>query len=717
MSTVSSSEILSFSEFSPATYDEWRAVAEQLLKGAPFEKKMVTRTYEGIDLQPIYSPETPRKSAMDLDVPGIAPYRRGTESTGYISHPWLVAQETAYVSPTDANRALRSDLQRGQNAVYLRLDRPSRLGLDADNADPLMIGDGGISICSPADLAAALEGIDLATTPVFIEADVAGPAMCAMLATLAEQSGLPLSHLRGAVACDPLGLLLTYGSLPVSLNTALDRMHIAAAWASQNAPSLRVIAVQGRAYHDAGANAVQELTFAVATGIEYVRAMLIRGMDIENAAGQVWFSLCSGTDFFMEIAKLRAARLLWATAVKAFGGSETVQKMSLHVRTSVFTTTTVDPYVNMLRTTTEAFAAAIGGCDSMHVGGFDEAIRPPDEFSRRIARNTQIILQSEAHLPKVIDPAGGSWYVESLTDEVATRSWRLIQEIEAAGGIAAAILKGDIQNQVRTVASKRADGAARRKDAIVGVTSYANPAEVLLKGSDEELAETRAQRVRDVRGFRTHRDSSDSAAAIGRIPARVKAKPDGLMPALIDAAQHGATLGEMLQAIPTQPDEVPVSSPPLAPVRLSMEIEALRHAMAAAAGRNGRPLRVFLATMGSLSQHKARADFSAGFFAVAGCEVVTPSGFDSPEEAAKAACESEAEIAVLCSTDETYPVLVAPFCSAVKKLRSEMTIVLAGCPQEQLEMFRAAGVDEFIHIRANVLEILQTLLAKNGVRP
>jgi methylmalonyl-CoA mutase len=717
MSTLPSSEKLSFPEFSPATYDEWKAAAEQLLKGAPFDRKMITHTYEGIDLQPIYTQTTPTQSAMFRGVPGSYPFRRGAEATGFITQTWLVAQETAYASPAEANEALRTDLQRGQNTVYLRLDRPSRLGLDADKADLSMIGDNGISLCSLSDITSILAGIDLATTPIYIEADIAAPAVCALLATVAEQSGVPIDHLHGMVGSDPLGLLLTNQTIPFSLNTALDRMHMTAAWASRVAPSLRSIAVHGRTYHDAGANAVQELAFSVATGIEYVRAMLHRGMDIENAAGQVRFSLCAGTDFFMEIAKLRAARLMWATAINAFGGSESVQKMSLHVRTSAFSVTTVDPYVNMLRTTTEAFAAAIGGCDSLHVGSFDEAIRPPDEFSRRIARNTQIILQSEAHLPKVIDPAGGSWYVEWLTDEVATRSWRLVQEIEAAGGIASAVLKGEIQEQVKAIGTKRADGVARRKDTIVGVTSYANPGETLLAGSEEDLTKVRARRGDDVRSYRTRRDSSGSAAALARIPARAKEQPGGVMSALIDAARHGATVGEMLHAIPAPPDETPVSVAPLAPTRLSMEIEALRHRMAAVARKNGRPVRVFLATMGPLPQHKVRADFSTGFFAVAGCEVITPSGFATAEDAANAACESGAEIAVLCSTDETYPVLVAPFCAAVKKLRSDMTVVLAGYPQDHIEAFRAAGVDEFIHIRSNVLETLRTLLGKKGVRP
>jgi methylmalonyl-CoA mutase len=713
MSTRSSSDKLSFSEFLPASQEQWRAAADKLLKGAPFEKKMITRTLEGIELQPIYSSGT-ATSAVGEGIPGGPPFVRGTEADGYVSHPWLVAQETVYATPAEANAALRSDLQRGQSAVYLCLDKASRLGFDADKAPASTVGVGGISLSSPADLAAVLGGIDLATTPVYIEADCATPAILAMVVSVAANSGVPVDHLQGAVAADPLGLLVAHGSLPIALDAALDRMYRATAWASANAPSLRTIGVRSRVYHDAGADAVQELAFAIATGVDYVRAMVQRGMTIDDAAGEVWFSLCSGTNFFMEVAKFRAARMLWATAIEAFGGSIAARKLALHVRTSSFSATAVDPYVNMLRATTEAFAAGVGGCQSMHVGEFDEAVRPPDEFSRRIARNTQIILQAEAHLPKVIDPAGGSWYVESLTEEVAARSWKLFQEIEAADGMAAAVAKGEVQSRVKACAAKRAEGVSRRQVPIVGVTAYANPAEVLLESRNSNVQEARGDAVRS---YRTHRDSSGSAAAVARIPARSSERPDALMAALIDAARHGATLGELTSAIPVAQKDEPATAPRLEATRLSATAESLRRAMTSHALTSGRPLRVFLSTIGPVAQHKARADFSAGFFAVAGCEVITPPGFATPEEAAKAACAADAEITVLCSTDETYPALVPAFCSAVKQASPDMTIVLAGYPQDHVEAFRGAGVDEFIHIRSNVLETLRTLLEKKGVRP
>jgi methylmalonyl-CoA mutase len=717
MQSESPSQKLTLTEFSPATPEQWRAAAEKLLKGAPFEKKMVSRTYEGIDLQPIYTAAATGSPVVDREMPGSPPFRRGVAVEGFLVRPWQVAQEIPYRTAAEANAALKSDLGRGQTSVYIPLDRATRLGFDADKADGQAIGDGGLSVSSIADLLTVLSGVDLALTPLHLEADLSSPAVLAMCVAVAEKSGVPADHLRGTIGADPLGLLLLHGSLPFGLATGFDRLHLAASWSAKHAPALRSIAVRSRVFHDAGADAVQELAYAIASGVEYVRALLQRGMTIDDAAQQVWFSLCSGTQFFMEVAKFRAARLLWATAIEAFGGSEAAQKLHLHVRTSAYALTAVDPYVNMLRGTTEAIAGGVGGCDSMHVGYFDEAVRLPDEFSRRIARNTQIILQEEAHLTRVIDPAGGSWYVESLTDEIAQRSWKLFQEIEAGGGMGSAILRGDIQERTNRVGAQRADGVARRKDPVVGVTAYANATEVPLEGRGEDLAMMRTRRADEVRAYRTQRDSSGSAAAVARIAVKLKEGPGALMAGLIDAARHEATVGELMRAIPLSPGDAPVHVVPLPPARLSSGFEALRAAMVAVARKQGHPLRVFLATMGPVVQHKARADFAAGFFAVAGCELIQQAGYSTAEEAAGAACDSEAEIVVLCSTDDAYPGIVAPFCAAVKNRRKDLTIVLAGFPQEHIEAFRTAGVEEFIHIRSNVLETLRSLLGKKGVRP
>ena len=717
MTPESPSHRLSLSGFTPSTPAEWRAAAEKLLKGAPFDQKMISHTDEGIDLQPIYTKENLLTRVEDLGVPGEAPYRRGTTVSGSVIQPWLIAQEFPYLTAEEANAALRDDMSRGQTAVYLPLDRATRLGLDADKVELSGVGSGGLSVASVEDLTTALGGLDLASTPVYLDADLGTPAVAAMLVACAEKAGVPADHLHGALTADPIGLLLSHGSLPCGLPAAFDRMHLVSLWAAKHAPDVRTIGVRSAVTHDAGADALQELACAMATGLEYLRAMIRRGMTVDDAAEQIWFSLSAGSRFFMEVAKLRAARILWSTIVRAFGGSPQAQQLHLHVRTSAFTMSAVDPYVNMLRTTTEALAGAVSGCESMHVGFFDEAVRQPDEFSRRIARNTQVILQSEAHLRKVIDPAGGAWFIETLTDQIVAAAWTQVQEIEAAGGMAAAVINGTVQERIGQAASRRADRVARRQDPIVGVSVFAHASESPLDDHAADPSTIGEHRANDVRSYRTQRDSSGSAAAIERIPRRAKEGPAALMAGLIDAARHGATLGELIKALPPVPGDEPASATPLPATRKSAPFEALRNAMRARAQESGRPLRVFLATMGSVAQHKTRADFAAGFFAVAGCEVVTPDGFTSAEEAAHAACDSGAEITVLCSTDDQYPSLVPPFCAAVRAVRNDLIIVLAGNPQDHIKSFRAAGVDDFIHLRANVLETLRSLLARKGVRP
>jgi methylmalonyl-CoA mutase len=678
---------------------------------------MISHTDEGIDLLPIYTEENLLTQSADLGVPGEAPYRRGTTVGGSVIHPWLVAQEFPYATAGEANAALRDDMSRGQTAVYLPLDRATRLGLDADKTEPSCVGLGGLSVASVEDLGTALGGIDLASTPVHLDADLGTPAVAAMLVACADRSGVPADHLHGALTADPIGLLLIHGALSCGLSAAFDRMHLVSLWAAKHAPALRTIGVRSAVTHDAGADAVQELACSMATGLEYLRAMIQRGMPVDDAAQQIWFSLSSGSRFFMEVAKFRAARMLWATIVQAFGGSPPAQQLRLHVRTSAFTMSAVDPYVNVLRTTTEALAGAISGCNSIHVGFFDEAVRQPDEFSRRIARNTQVILQSEAHLRKVIDPAGGSWFIETLTDQIVAAAWTQVQEIESAGGMVAAVMTGIIQARIGRSAARRADGIARRQETIVGVTAFANAAETPLDRRGADPVYMGEQRANDVRSYRTQRDSSGSAAAIARIPRRAKEGPAGLMAGLIDAARQGATVGELIKALPPVPGDEPVTTTPLPATRKSAPFEALRNAMHARAQESGHPLRVYLAPMGPVAQHKARADFAAGFFAVAGCEVITPDGFASAEDAAHAACASGAEITVLCSTDDRYPALVPLFCAAVRAVRDDLTIVLAGYPQDYIEAFRAAGVDDFIHLRANVLETLRSLLARKGVHP
>ena len=698
-----------FSEFPPTPYEEWRKVVDKFLKGAPFEKRLITKTYEDIDLQPMYRREDVAGLPHLDSLPGFAPYLRGTSPLGYVTQSWDVAQELPYATPAAFNEALRADMSRGQNAVNLVLDHPTLSGVDADQAEAAQVGKGGLSISSVADLARALDGVDLETTPIYIQASASALTFTALLAALVNQQGKSLAKVRGAVGMDPLSQLARDGHLSRDLDGIYGVMAQLTTWAVANAPQLQTITVQGHPYHNGGASTTQELAFALATAVEYIRAMQNRGLNIDDIAPRIRFSLSVGTNFFMEIARLRAARLLWAKIVKAFGGSDESQKMSLHARTSSWNQTVYDPHVNLLRATTEAFSSAVGGCDSLHISPFDELLRTPDEFSRRIARNTHTVLREESHITRTVDPAGGSWYVENLTDSVGRKAWALFQEIEKQGGMVKALEAGAPQKQVADTAAKRAANIAKRKDIFVGSNMYPNLKETRLEPEAVDFAARQAERAAALNQYRASANAGQKQAALDTL-----AQGGNKVEAAIQAALAGATLGEIAQAARADA-KAGVTITPICAYRGAQAFETLREAAEAFVARTGQRPQVFLATMGPLTQHKGRADFSTAFLALGGIETIYPAGFETADEAADAALASGAPAVVICSTDPTYPELVPPLAQKLKQANPGLIVLLAGYPADHVEAFKAAGVDDFIHLAANCQSLLSTLQKKMGV--
>ncbi|MCC7377291.1 MAG: acyl-CoA mutase large subunit family protein [Verrucomicrobiales bacterium] len=701
-------------EFPPVTPDQWKALVEAELKGAPFDKKMFSTSYEGIVARPIYRPEDAAGLGHATSLPGFPPYVRGTRAGGYLERPWDVSQEIAEPAAAAFNDTARAGLARGLTALNMVLDRATRNGADPDWAQPGEVGAGGLSLSSMDDLKRALDGIDLTTVPLFIRSGASGLPCAALLVALARKRQVEVRALKGCIEIDPLGVLAHAGQLPQSLDGAYREMAALTAWAAANAPELQTLCVHSRAWHEAGGSAVQELAFTLATALDYLRAMNARGLEVDMVAPRIRFAFTVGTQFFTEIAKLRAARLLWARLVAALGGSASSQRASLHVRTSQFNKTTYDPYVNMLRTTVEAFAGVLGGCDSMQVGPFDEVVRTGNEFSQRIARNQQLVLREECHLTRVVDPAGGSWYVESLTDELARRAWALFQEIEKKGGMAAAMASGWPQLEVSKTAEKRLDSVARRRESVVGTNVYANPTEKPLEVPVTDVEAFHKRRVQQVAAARTSADDARHQAVLDQLSQVVGGSGPAMFEACARAAAAGATLGEITRAVRIQ-DRPNTPITPVCLTRVSSQFERLRNSVDQRAASAGRRPSVFLANLGPLKQHKARADFSRGFFEVAGFEVVNPAGFKTPAEAATAALASGAEIVCVCSTDETYPELVPPLARTVREGKPGAVLVLAGYPADQVEQHRASGIDEFIHIRANALEVLSQIAKRLGI--
>jgi methylmalonyl-CoA mutase len=368
----------------------------------------------------------------------------------------------------------------------------------------------------------------------------------------------------------------------------------------------------------------------------------------------------------------------------------------------------------MLRTTVEALAGVLGGCESLQVGAFDEVARPPDDFSRRIARNTQLILQKECNLTQVQDAAGGSWFAEVLTAQLAAAAWSLFQEIEQLGGMGAALAAGFPQKLIDTVAAEKMRAAATRRQSIVGVNQYANPGEKPLEIPSLDAAPFHKRRVQQIASYRTSFDDPESEIVLKKLAAIVNIREEGLFDECVQAAGAGATLGEIVRAIRIHDHPCP----PIVPVHLTrpaVPFERLRAAADRFAAARGQRPRVFLCNLGPLRDYKARADFSRGFFSVAGYEVISPGGFPAPEAAARAFVQSGAPIAVICSTDNNYPVLVPPLVQGIRAACPAALIVLAGYPADQIEAHKKSGVDEFIHVRADAVQLLGGFHAKLGI--
>ena len=419
-----------FDEFKKPSKEEWKEEATAALKGAPFDKVMYTKTYEGLTIEPIYMAEDIEGLPHLKSKPGFQPFVRSTRPNGYIKAPWKINQELTLAFPQTFNEEARFDIARGQTGLNIVLDHPTRSGQSPANASEEDVGRDGVSLETLHDVSTIFQGIDLKTVPVQCFTGAISLPMLAMLSVAMQDNEAGVNHLHwvdGCVGSDPLAVLATEGKLPVSLKMAYDSMHQATAWAAKKAPKLQTIFVQGHPYHNAGAASTEEVAFALATAAEYLREMIQRGLSIDQVAPRIRFGFSLGSIFFMEIAKLRAARILWAQIVAAFGGNEDAQKMTIHGRTSAYNKTVFDPYVNMLRVTSEGFSGAVGGVDSMHLSPFDEPIRTPDRFSRRIARNVQVMLQEESRFTMPIDLGGGAVF------EVLGPSAELVKEGSVKG--------------------------------------------------------------------------------------------------------------------------------------------------------------------------------------------------------------------------------------------------------------------------------------------
>ncbi len=604
-----------FDMFPPISTEEWKAKINVDLKGADYDKKLVWRTNEGFNVQPFYRREDLEGLNTLGSMPGQFPYVRGTRD----NNDWLIRQFIPGQNVEEITTNARHAIDRGVESV-------------------------GLCMCElqPADLEAILKEIDLKKIEVNVGCCPGHAAEYAKVLVAAVKAQGAEKEFRGAIDFDPFKRLLKRG-LPFPKDvkeTALEIYNIV-----KEIEGLRCFAVDSYLLNNAGAFITQELGYALAWGAEWLTLMTEAGLTPCDVNKRIKFNMGISSNYFMELAKFRAARLLWAEIVKAYGAEEECCKMHVHAVTSQFNMTIYDAHVNLLRSMTETMSAALAGVDSIETLPFDLQYKNPDEFSERIARNQQIMLREESHLNKVVDPAGGSYYIETLTASIAEQAWKLFNDVEDKGGFEAELKKGEIQAKVNESGVKRHVDVARRKEILLGTNQYPNINETAL----DKLQKTEC-------GCGCSAEPQDGAVESLNFDR---------------AASQFETL------------------------RLDTE-------------RSGKRPKVFMLTVGNLAMRLARAQFSGNFFGCAGYEIIDNIGFNTVKEGVDAAVAAGADVVVLCSSDDEYATY-AP--EAFKELDGRALFVVAGAPACMDEL-KAQGIEDFIHVRVNVLDTLIQFNAK-----
>lgn len=700
------------SDFPAVDHATWVKLVEGEIKDAPFARRMTSHLYEGIELEPLFTEESFPTTRDPAGFPGAAPYTRGAQALGNTLVGWDIRQEHAHPDPAVANAQILEDLNEGVTSIDLRLDGAGALGLDADDpAAAAITGRGGVSLSCGADFDRLLDGVKLGIAGLYFDPGGAFLPAASQYVAAAARSGVTPADLLGGFNADPLKVLMRDGALPMPLDAALQQMADLAHWTARNAPHMTAVEVSTTPYHNAGASAVADVAFALATATDYLRTLTGSGLSIDDAARQITFSMALGCRFYLATAKIRAARRLWADIVAACGGGAGAQKMTLRVSTGRRVLTTRDQTLNILRNTVACYAGAIGVADAITTTPFDAPTGLPTEDARRNARNTHHILMEECHLAQVIDPAGGSWYMEWYTDAVAKHAWAMFQQIEAQGGMLAAAQSGWVAAQIKPTEAAREKDVGTRKMEVVGISEHA----ILIENdADQEqpdfpaLAAAAGQRLQ---AWRTAHAAPPALAALSG----AKSGDGSLTAAAITAAGAGATLGQIAKAL-LPPGAAPATATPLAVHPYDAAFEALRDAATAFAGKTGHRPRVYLAGIGSIAEQAARKGYAGDFFTAGGFDVVAAEMKFDAAAAVAAFTASGAKIAAVCSTDKQYAAVLAELAPKLKAAGAR-NIVLAGNPGASEAAWRALGIDNFIYIHCDVVGILWSLLHAEGVAP
>ncbi|ETD02649.1 methylmalonyl-CoA mutase, partial [Rhodobacter capsulatus DE442] len=660
----------------------WRKLAEKELKGRAPES-LTWNTLEGIAVKPLYTEADTADLPHMGTLPGIAPFTRGVRATMYAGRPWTIRQYAGFSTAEESNAFYRKALAAGQQGVSVAFDLATHRGYDSDH--PRVVGDvgkAGVAIDSVEDMKILFDGIPLEKVSVSMTMNGAVIPILANFIVTGEEQGVDRSLLSGTIQNDILKEFMVRNTYIYPPEPSMRIIADIIEYTSKEMPKFNSISISGYHMQEAGANLVQELAYTLADGREYVRAALARGMNVDDFAGRLSFFFAIGMNFFMEAAKLRAARLLWHRIMSEFEPKKPGSLMlRTHCQTSGVSLQEQDPYNNVIRTAYEAMSAALGGTQSLHTNALDEAIALPTEFSARIARNTQIILQEETGVTKVVDPLAGSYYVEALTAELADKAWALIEEVEAMGGMTKAVATGMPKLRIEESAARRQAAIDRGEDVIVGVNKYRLAKEDPIDILDIDNVAVRESQIARLTQMRSSRDEAKCAAALAEITRRAK-EGGNLLEAAVDAARARASVGEISMAMEEIFGRHRAEVKTLSGVYGAAyegdagfaQIQADVDAFAEAEGRRPRMLVVKMGQDG----HDRGAKVIATAFADIGFDVDVGTLFQTPEEAAQDAVDNDVHVVGISSLAAGHKTLAPKLIEALKEKGAEDILVICG---------------------------------------
>ena len=706
------------------TLADWQKLAEKELKGRPADS-LTWDTLEGIPVKPLYTDADTASLPHMGRLPGLAPFTRGVRATMYAGRPWTIRQYAGFSTAEESNAFYRRALAAGQQGVSVAFDLATHRGYDSDH--PRVVGDvgkAGVAIDSVEDMKILFDGIPLDKVSVSMTMNGAVIPILANFIVTGEEQGHDRAVLSGTIQNDILKEFMVRNTYIYPPEPSMRIIADIIGYTSREMPKFNSISISGYHMQEAGANLVQELAYTLADGREYVRAAIAAGMDVDEFAGRLSFFFAIGMNFFMEIAKLRAARLLWHRIMTEFGAKKPSSLMlRTHCQTSGVSLQEQDPYNNVIRTAYEAMSAALGGTQSLHTNALDEAIALPTDFSARIARNTQLILQEETGITHVVDPLAGSYYIESLTAELADRAWALIDEVEGLGGMTKAVASGMPKLRIEETAARRQAMIDKGDEVIVGVNKYRKDKEDPIDILDIDNMKVRDSQIARLNAMRAARDETACQAALAEMTRRAT-EGGNLLDAAVSAARARASVGEISMAMEKVFGRHRAEVKTLAGVygaayKGDEGFAAIQRDVESFAEEEGRRPRMLVVKMGQ-DGHDRGAKVIATAFADIGFDVDVGPLFQTPEEAAQDAVDNDVHVVGISSQAAGHKTLAPKLIEALKAQGAEDILVICGgvIPQQDYDFLRKAGVRAIFgpgtNIPAAAADILRLIREARG---